>query len=94
MSLRKSRHRERLLLAMASMGECYIGELARHLKLPRAVIRALLHGKPPYYRIELSLVRLGLVREVRRDRSRGYAITSLGLRKARSIVASRGRRRT
>lgn len=91
-SMKRSRHRVRILLLIASWGEAYLGELSRATGLPRTRVKWILHGRAPYYDPALSLVPLGLVRELHGRRGRAFAITPLGLRKARSIAAGRARR--
>ena len=91
-SLARSRHRLRLLLAISSLGEAYLNQLAKHTGLSATRVRWLLYGRPPYYREDLSLVGLGLVREVNGARGRSFAITPRGRRKARSVAAAWARR--
>lgn len=88
----KSAHRRRLLVFVASAGETYVGEMARHLRVSKGLVKMLLFGRPPYYSEELSLVRLGLLRPIYRSDRPGYEITPLGRRKARSLAASMRRR--
>lgn len=92
-STRRSRNRTAILLALASLGEAYAGQLARMTGIAHFRVKACLVGAPPDYRVELALVHLGLARVVDTDHGRYYAITSKGLRKARSITAARARRR-
>lgn len=94
-SFQRSYYRARLLLLLASLGEAYVGQLARMLRIPHSRVLALLHGAPTRgYAVELSLVALELAREKPTPRGRAYEITSKGLRKARSVAAARGRRST
>jgi predicted transcriptional regulator with HTH domain len=65
LSLRRSTVRLRVLLALASLGKAYPAQLAREAGLdPRRVTLAL-RGRPPIYRDQLSLVKLGLARWAR-----------------------------
>lgn len=90
-SFRRSFYRARLLLLLASLGEAYVGQLSRMLRIPPARVLALLHGDPERgYAAELALVALGLAQEKPTPRGRAYEITSKGRRKARSIAAARG----
>lgn len=49
----------------------------------------MLFGHPPQYSTDLALVPLGLVEELHTKTGRKYLITQAGLRKARSVMASR-----
>src|SRR5687768_9082101 len=92
-SCAKSRHRQRVLLMLSSVGEGYLSQLAALLELSPRVVRWSLHGREPYYAVDLSLIQLGLASVRESHRGRVYEITPLGRRKARSIVAARNRRR-
>lgn len=72
-----------------SLGEGYPRQLARALGVDPTRVRWMLHGKPPYYSVELSLLAQGLVEEVKTNSGRVYAITTRGRRKARSIARRR-----
>jgi predicted transcriptional regulator with HTH domain len=91
-AMRRSRHRQRLLLTLSSLGEAYVGQLARSLKLPRERVKALLMGDPPKYRSDHSLVELGLAERVVTVHGVVFKITTAGRRKARSVAASLARR--
>lgn len=94
-SFQRSYYRRRLLVMLASLGEAYVGQLARALRLPHGRIMALLHGRPPGYAVELSLVELGLARQKPTvPRGRAYEITAKGRRKARSIAAAKAKKAT
>jgi len=89
----RSGHRKRALLIFSSLGEAYVGQIARILGIPHSRVMAVLYGDPPAYSPELGLVTLGLVEERRTVKGgRAFAITSKGRRKARSIVAGKARR--
>lgn len=85
-SIRRSRHRQRLLMLLASMREAYAGQLARALGVHSSRIRWMLHGRLPYYQPSLGLCALGLVEETNDGRGRLYVITRRGERKARSLA--------
>lgn len=87
-SIRKAPLRLRVLLAVASLGEAYVGQIARHVGARRSRVRAALTGRLPGYRLDLSLVGLGLVEERRDEHGTIYRITTAGLRKARSLTAA------
>lgn len=87
-SMSRARNRERLLILLSSWGEAHANRLAAALGLPCTRISWIMHGHPPKYSVELSLVALGLAVEIPTSRGRVYRITPLGRRKARSIVAS------
>lgn len=80
--------RVRLLILLASLGEAYVGQLARAMQLQPNRVRWLLHGRAPYYSVGESLVGLGYAAEARAGRGRVYRVTSSGLRKARSMSAA------
>lgn len=84
----RSYHRVRLLILLASLGEAYLGQLARGLRLQPNRVRWLLHGRAPYYSVADSLVSLGYAADVATSRGRVYRITPAGLRKARSMSAA------
>ena len=91
----RSRYRKRLLLLLSSLGEAYVGQLARGLGISHARVLALLEGDPEAgYARELALVELGLAqpRRTPAKRGRAYEITTKGRRKARSVAAARARR--
>jgi len=93
-SFMRSYYRSRLLLLLSSLGEAYVGQLARMLRIPHGRVVALLEGDPDQgYSVGLALVPLGLAR--RKDtlaRGRAYEITTKGRRKARSVTSSVARR--
>lgn len=93
-SFQRSYYRARLLLLLASLGEAYVGQLSRMLRIPHSRVVALLEGNPAMgYSIELSLLELGLAqRKLTLARGRAYEVTTKGLRKARSMSASAARR--
>lgn len=93
MSTRRAKNRERLLILLSSLGEAHTNRLAIALGIPASRVKWMMHGKRPCYSPELSLVTLGLAVDVPTSRGRVYAITALGRRKARSIVAARVRAR-
>ncbi|HVL47649.1 MAG TPA: archaellum operon transcriptional activator EarA family protein [Candidatus Thermoplasmatota archaeon] len=87
-SLRRSRVRTRLLLSLSSLGEAYVGQLARHAGTTWPRARAALFGGPGY-RPALSLVGLGLASVEPSAFGRRIRITPRGRRKARSVASSR-----
>ena len=87
-SIHRSRHRLLVLLTLSSLGEAYVNQLSRHTGIRPSRVRAVLVGKPPSYRVERSLVHLGLAREVGRGEGRAFEITSKGRRKARSFASA------
>lgn len=90
-SFRRSQHRRRALILLSSLGEAYVGQLARGLGIrPDRTKQLLVGGKA--YAHDLSLVGLGLARERLTSRGRAFEITAKGRRKARSMLASRQRR--
>ena len=93
-SFQRSYYRARLLLLLASLGEAYVGQLARMLRLPHRRVRALLEGDEKQgYSPELALVPLGLaVQKPTVGKGRAYEITAKGRRKARSMTAGAARR--
>lgn len=95
-SFMRSYYRPRLLMLLSSLGEAYVGQLARALRIPPRRVAALLEGAPEQgYSVDLSLVRLGLaVRRPTVGRGRAYEITTKGRRKARSMAAGVARRAT
>lgn len=93
-SFQRSRYRRELLLTMSSLGEAYLGQLARMLGIRPSRVLALLYGRPPNYRVDLGIIPLGLVREKATVRGgRAWEITSRGRRKARSMTSGRVRGR-
>jgi len=91
-SVRRSRVRLQVLLAVSSLGEAYIGQVSRLTGIPWPRVKWALLGHPPQYRVELSLVGVGLVREKITPAGTVFAITSAGRRKARSITQALARR--
>lgn len=92
-SFRRSYYRARLLLLLSSLGEAYLGQLSRMLRIPPKRVAALLYGDPERgYCKELALIELGLAREKATFRGRAFEITDKGRRKARSIAAARSPR--
>lgn len=78
LSLKRSRGRDRVLEYVVRRRTAYIAEIAEDLGMTEARVRAALHGSPPAYRVELSLVRMSLVE--RRQNAIGpyYVPTKLG----------------
>lgn len=85
-SVRRSRARYKVLMMLASMGEAYVGQLARAAALQPTRVKAVLHGDGRGYKVSLSLVEMGLAERVQTPNGRVYRITSRGLRKARSLA--------
>lgn len=94
LSLRKSRGRRVVMMSLNAVGETYLGHLARMTGIERNRVRYILHGRLPYYRLDLSLVAQGLVEPVLTATGRIYRITTKGRRKARSLAkrVARGER--
>lgn len=91
----RSYYRQRLLLLLASLGEAYVGQLGRMMRLPHSRVMWLLEGNPERgYSRELALVALELAREkvTPAKRGRAFEITPKGRRKARSITSAKARR--
>lgn len=90
-SASKSRLRQDILLFVSSVGEAYLGQIARALHTSTTRVRWCLHGHLPYYREDIALVPLSLIDRVEAPTGGFYRITTRGRRKARSIVAQRRR---
>lgn len=86
-SVRRSRVRKHVLILISSLGEAYLGQIARALRLPPGRVLWALHGHAPDYRPELSLIAVGLVEERVTEQGRVFVITSRGRRKARSLTS-------
>lgn len=93
-SFMRSYYRPRLLMLLSSLGEAYVGQLARMLRIPPNRVLALLEGDPAQgYSVDLALVSLGLAAaKATVGRGRAYEITTKGRRKARSMAAGVARR--
>lgn len=76
-----------------SLGRAYPAHLARVAGVDRGRLFAIMHGRPPAFRSNLSLVALGLAARSRDEHGLVYEITPRGRRKARQL-ASRERRPT
>lgn len=81
----------RSLILLSSLSEAYPNQLARGLNVSASRVRAVMHGRLPGYRPELSLIRLGLAQEILTPNGRVYAITNRGRRKARSLTSEKRR---
>lgn len=88
-SSRRSRIREDLVVAGAELKVAHLSILAEKAGVSPAMARMALDGKLPYFRPELSPVKLGLLVEVPRERHRAFAITAAGEREARRILIAR-----
>lgn len=84
--IRRSRVRFKVLMMLASLGEAYLGQLARAVGVEPKRVRAVMFGAGEDYRAELSLVALGLASVRDEPNGRVYRITPRGLRKARSLA--------
>jgi len=93
-SFMRSYYRARLLLLLSSLGEAYVSQLARMLRIPPSRVLALLEGNPALgYSNDLAIVTLGLaVAKPTVARGRAFEITTKGRRKARSMAAGFARR--
>ena len=91
-SFERSSPRRRLTLLLNSLGEAYLGQLARMMGIRPERVLALLYGDPPSYSKELALVTLGLVEEIQTSRGRAWRITTRGRRKTRSWASARARK--
>lgn len=87
-SLRRSKHRHPLLVALAALGTSTAADLGRLTGIDRARVVAALEGRHPLYRVDEAPVALGLVRVASFGGPRAYRITALGLRVAREGMAS------
>lgn len=92
-STRRCRNRQRALLLLSSMGEAFPAQLADALGVSTWALHGLMHGRLPYYSVDLALVPAGLAVVRWGPGGRHYAITTRGRRKARSLAAGRARRR-
>lgn len=91
LSFARSRTRRRVLLALASLREGYLGQLAEVAGASRRRTRAVLLGQMPDFAPSLSLVELGLALVEWDGRGMVYRVTPRGLREARRLT-SRWRR--
>lgn len=76
-----------------SLGEAYLGQLARMMGIRPARVLALMYGAPPSYSRELGVHVLGLIEEIPRARGRAWRITQRGRRKCRSWASARAKGR-
>lgn len=88
-ALHRSRARLLVLLELEAQGVSSIGQLERTTGLRHDKIRAALHGAMPDYRVEDSLVSLGLARRLRAPFGPAYAITRAGQRIALIVARDR-----
>lgn len=84
-SLRRSRLRRALLLALADLQEGYLAEVAAAAGMRSADALACLVGREPDYRVDLALIELGLVEARGRDGGRVFRITPAGLALAQAL---------
>lgn len=87
LSIRRSRNRRNVLLALASLSLTYRGPLAQAAGVSFSQLMGVLYGSPGTYRPGLALVPLGLAREVPGPNGRAIEITERGRRKARQLTA-------
>lgn len=85
-SFRGSRLRLRVLRALAKLGEAYPAELARKCRVQAKVVHWILHGHPPRYRRDRSLVTLGLVTVKPTRDGDMYVITPAGFAASKERV--------
>lgn len=90
-SMRRSRTREETLLALHRESQAHLSHLQALTGISGRLIRMALHGQLPYFRPDLSLLSRRLVVEIVKPRGRAYAITDLGRRRARQVLANRRR---
>ncbi len=83
LSLRRSRVRARVLLALAVLRRSYVALIASTSDTSWSRARCALLGRLPDYRTDLALVRLGLVRPCEDG---WYEITELGVRVAVELL--------
>lgn len=78
-SMRRSHARRRVLLALDALGSAHLAQVAEHARQSPQRVRAVLHGKLPGFRPELSLLALELVRlDEPTTEGETYEITSRG----------------
>lgn len=87
-SIRRSRIRRALLLALAALGTAYLGGLAAAAGTTSALAHRALHGRLPDYRPALAPVALGLVRVEEHADGALYALTASGRALAAELAAA------
>lgn len=75
------------------MGEAFPAQLADALGVSKWALGGLMHGRLPYYSVDLALVPAGLAEVRWGPGGRHYVVTARGRRKARSLAVGRVRRR-
>lgn len=88
-SHRRSRVREDLVLAVAELGVAHLALLADRAGVSPRMARLALDGRRPFFRPELSPLRLGLIVELPSGSRRVFEITPEGEREARRILRER-----
>lgn len=88
---RRSRTREEVLLVADEMGIATLARLAERAGIRPNLVRMAIHGREPYFRVDLSLVARGYLVRVERPRGAAFEITMLGRRRAAGIRATRRR---
>lgn len=91
-SFARSRKRRAALRILARKGEAYPAQLARACRVSVDRVSWIVRGRAPYYRVELSLVALGLAREERLLTGPVYRVTQRGRRAWRALERAEGRR--
>lgn len=93
-SVVRSRLRRRTLIMLSSLGQAYPRQLAQAVGIDCSRLKSVMAGRPPGYSREDALTTVGLA-EARVDGTGRvyYAITSRGMRKARSLLKRADRRR-
>jgi predicted transcriptional regulator with HTH domain len=87
-SLRRSRIRARIILALRRHGELHVEMLAQKVGTSRIMVRQAMHGQLPYYRRDLSPVGMGLVARRTRSGLPAYRLTPAGEHVAEELAAT------
>lgn len=90
-SFRRGPRRGDLLLELDAHQIASAGHLAAALGVSTVRVIWMMHGRLPYYRLDQSLLRLGLAQRKPVRRGRVYQITPLGRRVAEILVDERRR---
>ena len=86
LSLQRSRTRRRVLLALVSLGEGYVGQIAAVARVQRVRVKAVLVGAPPAFAADLSMERVGLAEGAWDGRGFVWRPTPRALREARRLT--------
>lgn len=85
--MRRAPKRRHVLIMLASLTEAKPLALANACGVDARRLRQIMHGDWPQYRVELSLIPLGLAEEIGTPNGKVYRITDRGRRKARQLTA-------